>query len=391
MKVIVAIDSMKGCLDSPAASRAFASGLTEICHDAEVICVPVADGGEGTAVALSFDNQSLCRMESRVINPLGKSIQSIWMYDKESKTACIDMASAAGLTLIEATERNPLDSTSFGVGQLMSEAVMAGALRILLGLGGAATVDAGLGACQALGLKIIDGSGNSLSKPFKGKMLAEVKDFVATPEFRNFRDTVDLRLLCDVDSPFTGVSGAARVFGPQKGACGKDVEILEKGMENVREVIMEKLGIDLNLCPGSGAAGGMAGGLRVLAGGKIRRGASEILDMIGFDEKIKDADLIFTGEGSADRQTLMGKIPYEILKRGMKFGVPVFLIAGKISARDALLSAGFADAISINSQEIVWASDTVGKDPMDGKVAALRLRNTVKTIINNQKSINNRQ
>lgn len=338
----MAMDSMKGCLDSFSASQAIASGI--ISHDAaiEVVCVPVADGGEGTAEALAYGNRNCEKQISKVTGPLGEEIKSEWYYVEASGTAFIDMAAAAGLTLVEEDRRNPLQTTTFGVGELIKEAIGKGARKIMLGLGGSATVDGGVGALRAMGK--ID------------------------------LEEVELLLLCDVSAPFTGERGAARVFGPQKGASMEDVEVLEERLEEIRSRVKESRGIDLNEVPGSGAAGGLAGGLLAFAGGKIVKGASVILDAIGFDDIIEGADLIVTGEGSSDCQTLMGKIPYEILQRGKRKNVPVWLVAGHIADEEALSEAGFERIICINSPEIVRNSNTVGQNPMDPKVASRRLR-----------------
>lgn len=370
-KVVVAMDSMKGCLDSLSASRALAVGFRNASDEVEVTCVPVADGGEGTAIALAHGNRNFTRHVSKVTGPLGAEILVEWYLDGKSDTAFIDMAAAAGLALISENERNPLHTTTFGVGELILEAIEAGAKKVMLGLGGSATVDAGLGACQAMGLILLDKEGNELPRPFVGRMLQQLSG-VSCRELSYIRD-IELLLLCDVNAPFTGLTGAARIFGPQKGASPEEVELLELGMENVRSIIMSEMGLGLNKASGSGAAGGLAGGLMAFAGGKIQKGASLILDVISFDKIIRGADLILTGEGSSDRQTLMGKLPYEILQRGKQKNIPVWLVAGRVNDRKALLEAGFEKIICINSPDIVNRSGTQGQDPMDPEVAAKRL------------------
>ncbi|MDE6290475.1 MAG: glycerate kinase [Muribaculaceae bacterium] len=371
-KVVVAMDSMKGCLDSLSASKALAAGIKEAFDSVETVCVPVADGGEGTSEALAYGNGNFRKITSRVIGPIGRNIDAEWHIDENAGVAFIDMASAAGLALIPEENRNPLYTTTYGVGQLIIEAVDKGAKKVLLGLGGSATVDAGLGACQAMGLLIKDKAGEVMPVPFVGKMLPDVGG-VEISGFLGSRSSFELSLLCDVNAPFTGHDGAARVFGPQKGASKNDVDLLESGMENVRKLIADNTGIDLKDRAGSGAAGGTAGGLLAFGGGLIESGAPLLLDAIGFDEIIKDADLIITGEGSSDRQTLMGKIPYEILRHGKKRNIPVWLVAGRIADEEALHDAGFGRIICVNSPEIVDRSNTVGEDPMDPKIAIDRL------------------
>lgn len=367
------MDSMKGCLDSLSASNALACGILNTDDDIEVTCVPVADGGEGTADALAAGKGNFRKIQTRVTGPLGRKISAPWYMDHSSGTAFIDMASAAGIALIKEEERNPLFTTTYGVGELIMAAVNSGAGRILLGLGGSATVDAGLGACQAMGLRLKDIEGNVLPTPFTGRMLSEVGDFEVSGFLAN-NHSFELILMCDVSSPFTGQNGASRVFAPQKGASKEVVEVLEAGMEHVRRLILKKTEINLNLSAGSGAAGGSAGGLMTFAGGKIMKGAPLLLDAIGFDKIIEDSDLVVTGEGSSDSQTLMGKIPFEILQRGLRKGIPVVLASGRISDKENLLAAGFADAICINNDEYIKLSDTMGEDALNAEVAEKRLK-----------------
>lgn len=358
MKVVVAIDSMKGCLGSAEASEACAGGVRDALTGAEVIAVPVADGGEGTAAAIAFSDKAIVRKNSKVSGPDGAMIYAEWWMDAEKTTAYIDLAAAAGLALVPEEKRNPLTATTFGVGQLIMSAVEDGARHIVLGLGGSATVDGGMGACEALGVRF------------------GVDDIDLSHVDTRIKET-DLYLACDVTAPFTGENGAARVFGPQKGATPAEVELLEERLVNLRLLILRQFGIDLNGVPGSGAAGGCAGGLMALAGGKIRKGAGLVLDSIGFDRIIAGAGLIVTGEGSADRQTLMGKLPFEILRRGKKFGIPVALVAGRISDGEALKGAGFAAVIDINSEANARMSGTEGKEALDAGVASRRLRTSL--------------
>lgn len=362
-KIVVAMDSMKGCLDSLSASRDLAAGINEHDTNIEVVYVPVADGGEGTAEALAFGHSDCKKQISQVTGPLGQKIIAEWYLDEESGTSFIDMAAAAGLTLVDESDRDPLNTTTFGVGELILEAVGKGATKIMLGMGGSATVDGGLGACKALGIIEPD------APTPKQTTRIQTDAFVGMIE----KGDVELVLLCDVSAPFTGERGAAQVFGPQKGASAKDVELLEDRLEEIRRNVKESRGIDLNDVPGSGAAGGLAGGLMAFAGGKIVKGSSVVLDAIGFDDIIEGADLIITGEGGSDRQTLMGKIPFEILQRGKRKNIPVWLVAGRIADEKALSEAGFERIICINSPDIVLRSNTVGQDPMDPEVAARRL------------------
>lgn len=374
-KILVAMDSMKGCLDSYKASLWVAVGLQEAYPGSDVVLTPVSDGGEGMTEMIACGRKDIDFCECIVYSPIGDKIKAAWLMinNTEGKCAYIDFASAGGLTLVAEERRNPLNTTSYGVGQIIKDALKKGIRDIKLGLGGSATVDAGLGALQALGLRLLDPKGKDLPRPFKGEMLADISDIEITESFKRKTADLKLTLLSDVEAPFTGETGAAHIFGPQKGASKSDVEILENGMEHLRRLIVEKTGIDLNAYPGSGAAGGAAGGLMAFAGGIIKKGASTLLDLTGFDDNLEDVDLIVTGEGSSDSQTLMGKIPYEILMHGKRKNIPVWLVAGRIRDREALLKAGFEKIFCINSPDIVHRSGTLACNPMDPDVAAKRL------------------
>lgn len=376
----MAIDSMKGCLGSEKTSEACACGVRDNMPGAEVIAVPVADGGEGTAAAIAFSNDGIKRRKSRVLGPDGRDVDAEWWMDEENEKAYMDMAAAAGLTLLPEERRNPMKTSTYGVGQLILAALDEGARQIIVGMGGSATVDGGVGACEALGVRFI--KTNFFLEPEQNASNTEDALEIGCDDIRDFDTSgIDTRLknavillACDVTVPFTGEKGAARVFGPQKGANSTEVEFLENRLENLRGKIIENLGMDLNEMPGSGAAGGCAGGLVALVGAKIKRGAELVLDAIGFDKIIEGADLIITGEGGADRQTLMGKLPFEILQRGKKFGIPVMLVAGRIEDKRELENAGFAEVIDINSEENIAQSETQGMAAMDPEVASARLK-----------------
>lgn len=375
----MAIDSMKGCLSSIAASEAFAEGVRKVLPDADVVAIAVADGGEGTAYAIAMGKEGARRITSRVTGPLGNAVEAEWWLDEGGSEAYIDMASAAGLTLTDEDQRNPMLTTSYGAGELIMEAAKHNVKHIILGLGGSATVDGGLGACQALGIRLLDSEGNIIKTPFTGGMLNQVAEADLSGLDYKLKD-LKLSLACDVVSPLTGEYGAARVFGPQKGASPDDVRLLDDGLEKLRQLAVRKVGIDLNEVSGSGAAGGMAGGLMAFAGGKIEKGAPLVLDTIGFDNLIEEADVIATGEGSSDAQTLMGKIPFEILQRGLKSGIPVLLLAGKIADENALYEAGYTKIVDINSSENIEKSHTEGEEAMNPATAGRRLKSVGETL-----------
>lgn len=371
-KYLVALDSYKGCLSSVEASVAFATGIREGDPAALVTVVPVADGGEGTAAVLARGLEMTERVVSRVPGPLGDEVDAEWWWRETDRTACIDLAQASGLTLVEERHRNPLLATSYGFGLLILRALERGAVRIIAGLGGSATVDGGMGACQALGVRFLDAAGVPIATRASGGMLSEVADIdVSCLDARLAK--AELILVCDVSSPLTGMRGAARVFAPQKGASPQDVERLEAGLENLRDVVLWKRGVDLDALPGSGAAGGCGGTLAVLAGGAIVDGASFVVDTLGLRGLVEDVDVVVTGEGSADAQTLLGKLPSGILRVGMEAGVPVALAAGVVKDALDLEKAGFSPVICINAPDLVIASRTQGLPPMRPDVAAARL------------------
>ena len=238
-KVIVAIDSMKGCLGSLEASEACAKGIRKANPEADVIAVPVADGGEGTANAIAFSDSRIMRRVSKVSGPEEELVEAEWWMDEGNKTAYMDMAAAAGLTLVSGDKRNPMKTTTYGVGEMILAAMHEGANRIVAGMGGSATVDGGVGACKALGVDFAE-------------------DDIDISGIEPRLKEVEILLACDVEVPFTGERGAARVFGPQKGANTEEVEILATRLEDLRRKILKEIGVDLNEVRCSGAAGGCA-------------------------------------------------------------------------------------------------------------------------------------
>ena len=326
MKVIIAIDSFKGCLSSMEANQAAAEGVRSVCPDAEIIQVPVSDGGEGFLEAF----QSAIGGETVDVvvgDPLMRPITATYLLQDE--TAVIEIARASGLPLLTEDERNPLVATSYGTGQLVADAVRRGARHILVGLGGSATSDAGTG------------------------MLRAVKDAFA--EKGTWDDIVELKhvsftIASDVRNPLCGVNGAAHVFAPQKGATPEMVLQLDNRARKFADVSARHFGYDCSTMEGAGAAGGLGYAFLEYLNAKCKSGIQILLDTIRFSELAKGGDLIITGEGSADRQTLMGKLPMGILEHAE--GVPVALIAGRISDHELLSQAGFAHVECINPPDI---------------------------------------
>lgn len=335
-KYIVAIDSFKGCLSSTEANEAAAESIHLESPDAEIIQIPVSDGGEGW---LSAFHSALGGelVEVGVHDPMMRHIRAYYL--KKDGTAVIEIAQASGLTLLSTEERNPLRATSYGTGELIVDAVRRGSKHIIVGLGGSATSDCGIGLLRA----IIDafakhGSWDEVTA------LRDVKFTIAT----------------DVGNPLCGENGAAHVFGPQKGATPEMVEILDSRARRFAEVSARHFGYDCQDVPGAGAAGGLGYAFLQYMGSctkdghpspnavECRRGIDLLLDAVDFDHLLEGASLIITGEGSADSQTLMGKLPYGILQRAKCHHVPVALMAGRIKDRPSLLNAGFSHVECIN-------------------------------------------
>lgn len=346
-KVILAIDSFKGCLSSKEAETAAAQGIRHVFPTCETICLPVADGGEGMQRVLT---EALNGQEIRLSahDPLMQMRQTAYGLSGDGTTAFIEMAAISGLPLVPLRQRNPSLTTTYGTGELIKDALNRGCRRFVIGLGGSATNDAGLGMLQALGFRFRDRYGNELDKaqPMCGQLLSEIaviESSTALPALREARFTA----ACDVCNPFFGPEGAACVFAPQKGADPEMVAALDKGLQHLAQVIRQTTGRDIATLPGAGAAGGMGGTLSALLNAELKPGIDLLLDLTDFDKLIEGADLIITGEGKSDRQTVMGKVPSGILKRARRQGIPVILVSGSIEDADILNQAGFRAAFSI--------------------------------------------
>lgn len=322
MKIIIAIDSFKGCLTSQEANRAAAEGVRMAHPDAEVVEVPVSDGGEGYMEA--FHAAIGGRLEEVAVrDPLMRPVTAKYLLRGEM--AVIEMAQASGLTLLTNEERNPMVATSYGTGQLVADAVRKGAKHIIVGLGGSATSDCGIGMLRAL-----------IDTFAKNKSWDDIEAL----------NDIQFTIASDVKNPLYGENGAAHVFAPQKGATPKMVVALDERARKFAEVSAKHFGYDRSQMAGAGAAGGLGYAFLQYLNAKSMPGIQLLLDTIHFKDLVADADLIITGEGSADRQTLMGKLPMGILEQSGH--VPVYLIAGRISDRDELLNAGFARVECIN-------------------------------------------
>ena len=326
MKIVVVIDSMKGCLSSADANQAAADGVRSVFPDADIVQIPVSDGGEGFVDAFHAAIGGTIQ-EVAVRDPLMRCVTAQYLLCGQE--AVIEIAQASGLTLLSEEERNPMVATSYGTGQLIADAIRKGAKRIIVGLGGSATSDAGMGMLRAL----ID----TFAKQGQFDDITELKD-------------IQFAIASDVKNPLCGAQGAAHIFAPQKGASPEMVERLDARARKFAEVSAKHFGYDCSQDEGAGAAGGLGYAFLQYMHATCRPGIEVLLEAARFREVVKDADLVITGEGSADSQTLMGKLPVGVLHQSGD--VPVCLIAGRIRDREVLLQAGFSDVRCINPEGI---------------------------------------
>ncbi|MCF6097144.1 glycerate kinase [Thermovorax subterraneus] len=343
MKVVIAPDSFKESLTSKEVADAIERGIKKVLkNNIEIIKVPMADGGEGTVETLiSVVGGKI--VETKVIGPLGEEVNSFFGILDDEKTAVIAVADASGLALVPPEKRNPLITTSYGTGQLIKKALDLGCEKIIIGLGGSATNDGGVGMAQALGIKFLDEKGEEIG--FGGGQLNRIVRIDMSNLDERIKAT-KIEVACDVNNPLCGPNGASRIYGPQKGADAKMIEILDKNLEHLANVIKDNLGIDIKDFPGAGAAGGLGAGLVAFLNAELKRGIDIIIDITQLEKYIKDASLLITGEGRIDKQILNGKTIYGISKIAKKHGVPVVAIVGSIH-EDAyeLFDEGIIDGI----------------------------------------------
>ena len=342
MKVVIAIDSFKGSLSSLQAGNAVKDAVLRLHANAEIVITPLADGGEGTVAAMA-ESTDAEMIACTVTGPLLKPVTASYCILKNSQTAVIEMAAAAGITLISADERNPMETTTYGVGELIKDAIAKGCRRFIVGIGGSATNDGGTGALSALGYKFLNEKGEVLKGT--GEELAQIVTIDATSAI-DFSG-IELTLLCDVSNPLLGADGATHTYGRQKGATDADLDFLEAGMQNFAKVAQEYCGKSLNVA-GGGAAGGLGAALYAFLNAKICSGIETVLDLCDFNGALQNADFVITGEGRVDWQSANGKVIDGILKRANAYTVPVVAIAGSIgTGAEKLYQKGLAAAFSI--------------------------------------------
>lgn len=329
MKIVLAPNAFKGSLTAMQAASAMEQGIRTAFPEADILKVPVADGGDGLAEVLIDALEGEARIAT-VRGPLGGSVRATLCHVPALGLAVVEMAVASGLALLAPQDRNPALTTSYGTGELIRAALELGARHVVVGIGGSATNDGGVGMAAALGVRFLDAAGNDVA-PIGGA-LSEIRRI--DPSALDPRlVTVRCEAICDVDNPLLGPRGAAQVYGPQKGASPAQVEELEAGLAHLADVIASDLGLDVRDMPGAGAAGGLGAGLHAFLGAELRRGVELVLDLVGLDEQLAGADLVITAEGQIDYQTAFGKAPAGVAQRAKAQGIPCLAIAGGIGER----------------------------------------------------------
>jgi glycerate 2-kinase len=326
MKIVLAPDSYKESLTAKQACDAMEEGIRRILPEADVVKVPMADGGEGTVQSL-VDATGGQVLQAEVTGPLGIKVMAQYGILGDKETAIIEMAEASGICRVPSDQRNPLITTTYGTGELILEALDRGCSKFIMGIGGSGTNDGGAGMAQALGIRLLDEEDNELG--YGGGSLNRLN--------RIDLSRLDLRITectftiaCDVDNPLCGPNGASHMFGPQKGATPKIVLELDRNLDHFSNIIQQELGINVKYLAGAGAAGGLGAGMVAFLGASLQRGVDIVIEATQLEEKLQGADLVFSGEGQCDFQTERGKAPYGVIKAARKAGVPVILIGGSI-------------------------------------------------------------
>ena len=332
MKIVIAPQAFKGSVSALEAARAMSEGVHRVLSDAETVLVPVADGGDGTLETLVESTDGEVRA-SEVTGPLGERVVADWGAMGDGRTAVIEMARTSGLALVAVEKRDPLVATTYGLGEVVRHALDAGFRSFIVGIGGSATNDGGAGMAQALGVRLTDVDGAEL--PFGGAALARLDRIDASALDVRVRQS-RFSVACDVNNPLTGPEGASAVYGPQKGATPEMVAQLDSALAHLADVVRRDIGVEINDVPGAGAAGGLGGGLIAFLNASLRTGVDIVFDAVGLDAHLEGADLVITGEGQLDFQTVYDKAPIGVARRAKTRGIPVIAVAGS-------LGRGFTD------------------------------------------------
>lgn len=369
MKIVIAPDSYKESLTALEVAIEIEAGFKEIFPDAVYFKMPVADGGEGTVQAM-IEATNGKRIDVQVTAPLGNKVTAFYGLTGDGTTAVIEMAAASGLSLVPKEKRNPLHTTSYGTGELIRSALDAGARNFIIGIGGSATNDGGAGMVQALGAKLLDDQGKDI--PLNGEGLGRLSKIDLTGFDPRLKES-SIAVACDVDNPLCGPRGASAIFGPQKGATPEIIQQLDGYLKNFGNIIKRDLNVDVAEVPGAGAAGGMGAALMGFMGGNLRPGNEIVAEAVGLEQVVEDADLVITGEGRIDGQTIFGKTPIGVAQVAKRHSKPVIAIAGCLREDAHVVYEKGLDAIF----SIIYTSCSVEEALRDG---AANLRLTARNI-----------
>lgn len=343
MKILVAPNAFKGSCSAVKVASAVEKGILNVLPYVRIDRVPLSDGGDGFLDAIRLANAQVKVYRARVIGPLGKEVNA--GYGIFDDTAIIEMAQASGLNLVPSRQRSPLFTTTYGTGQLIKFALDRGARKVIIGIGGSATVDGGIGCLQALGVKFTKKNGREIG--FGGGELRKICRIETDGMDSRIKNT-EFVIASDVQNPLTGRRGAAYVYGPQKGASSQMVKILDEGLRNYARVLKRDIGVDVESIKGAGAAGGIGAGLMAITDARLKEGIKVVADLTGLEGRIKKADLVITGEGKIDCQTIYGKAPIGIAKIAGKYNIPVIAICGSVGeGYEAVYKYGIDAVMSI--------------------------------------------
>lgn len=344
MNILIAPDKFRGSLEADEVCKAMEEGIRMVNPDAEVVAIPLADGGEGTARALTQSNGGTF-VNVEVRDPLGRAITSSYGLSADGKIAFVEMALATGLALLTTDERDPLEASSFGTGQLIADALDKGVETVILGIGGSATTDAGTGMAEALGYQFFNNQKEAINP--KGGNLSEIST-INRENIHPRLDKVQFIVACDVTNPLFGEKGAAYIFAPQKGADAAGVKLLDEGLKSLSAIATTTFGKDVSLVPGAGAAGGVGAGALLFLNAELREGAQIVIEFTGLENFIPKADIVITGEGKLDKQTLDGKLIFGLSNLCKKYKVPIAALCGTLAIDpEECESAGLTYAASV--------------------------------------------
>lgn len=358
MRVVVAIDSFKGSMSSLEAGEAISNGIKKAHKDAEVEIRPLADGGEGTVEALSIGmGGKLIKVD--VTGPVGRKVSAVYGIVDSSKTAIIEMSQAAGITLVSGDEKNPLYTTTFGVGELIKDAINKGCRHFVVGIGGSATNDCGIGMLQALGYEFLDKEGNQVGFGASGvRDIVSIRDENVIKEFSECY----FRVACDVNNPLCGDLGCSAIYGPQKGATKEMVADMDGWLKNYSKIVKEKYPDADSEYPGTGAAGGLGYAFFNFTNSKLESGIKIVLDETKLEEYVKDADIVVTGEGRLDHQTVMGKAPVGVANIAKKYNKKVIAFSGSVTEDAGVCNEHGIDAFFPILRRIVTLEEAMQTD-----------------------------